>query len=115
MRLVRGHGALLEQLLIRILRPGVAVLRFNFLPSKIALGLFTLISFLILVAGQERHSTKAIYHPTGAEASITGTIAFSGKVPKPRRLKMESDPACQIWTKYATSEDVVVHHGKLAN
>lgn len=90
-------------------------MRFNFLPSTFTLALFALFSFLLLAFGQESGQTKRPYRPNGSEATISGEITFKGEVPKPRHMKMEADPACQITTKYTTSEDAIVNHGKLAN
>jgi plastocyanin len=56
-----------------------------------------------------------VWKPTGNEGNITGAIAFNGEAPKPRKLQMDSDPVCAQKNPSATSEEVVVSDGKLAN
>jgi hypothetical protein len=53
--------------------------------------------------------------PTGNEGNIMGAIAFTGDAPKPRKVQMDSDPVCAQKNPSATSEEVIVTDGKLAN
>lgn len=55
------------------------------------------------------------YTPTGNEGSISGTIAFTAPPPALRKIQMDSDPNCAKRAGDATSEEVVVTDGHLAN
>src|SRR5437867_2620254 len=57
----------------------------------------------------------ATWTPTGNEGNVTGTIAFTGTAPTPKKIQMDGDPVCAQKNTGATSEDVVVADGKLAN
>ncbi|MHB1935282.1 MAG: carboxypeptidase regulatory-like domain-containing protein [Acidobacteriaceae bacterium] len=60
-------------------------------------------------------SANARIDPATA-GSVSGTIHFSGKSPTPIVIDMAQDPACSEATKTAnTTEQYVVHNGKLAN
>ncbi len=54
------------------------------------------------------------YKPTGNEGNISGTIAFSGNVPAPRKMDLSQDPACEKMGE-AFFDDVIVNDGKLQN
>ena len=48
--------------------------------------------------------------------TVSGTIQFTGKAPTPVVIDMAQDPACSLATKTSnTTEQYVVHDGKLAN
>ncbi len=47
--------------------------------------------------------------------TVTGTVHFAGKAPEPIRIDMSQDPACSLSGDDNVSEQVVVHHGALAN
>lgn len=51
------------------------------------------------------------WKPTGNEGNITGTIAFTGAAPAPRKLDTSNDAACGE----AMTSDVLVANGKLQN
>src|SRR5437588_6623025 len=48
-------------------------------------------------------------------ATVTGTITFSGDVPKPERIDMSQDPACVMGTDPNFSESFAVDKGRLQN
>lgn len=58
---------------------------------------------------------KGPYLPTGAEATISGTIEFTGKAPKRNEIDMGADPICVQLNDEKLTDDVLVSHGKLAN
>ena len=49
------------------------------------------------------------------EGAITGTIAYAGRLPTPRQIDMSSDPFCGRLNTGATTPDVVITDGRLAN
>ena len=51
------------------------------------------------------------WKPTGNEGNVTGTIAFAGAAPAPRKLDTSNDAACGE----ALTNDVLVANGKLQN
>jgi len=62
----------------------------------------------------EAASGGATWAPKGNEGNITGTIAFNGAAPTPKKLNMESDPVCAKGPG-GTNEDTLVNDGKLQN
>jgi hypothetical protein len=58
---------------------------------------------------------KTPYARTGHEVTLSGTIALSGKRPKPRIIDMSADPICFEVNANPITEAVVGHKGKLAN
>ncbi len=59
--------------------------------------------------------TEPLYTVTGNEGSIAGTVSFNSPAPAPKRIQMDSDPACARTGQNAVSEEIVVKDGKLAN
>ena len=58
---------------------------------------------------------KPIYRHTGAEGSLSGSIAYAGQ-PGPRaKIDMSADATCLQSNKNARTESIVVTNGKLAN
>ncbi|MBP6823478.1 MAG: carboxypeptidase regulatory-like domain-containing protein [Acidobacteria bacterium] len=51
------------------------------------------------------------WKPTGSEGNVTGTIAFAGAAPAPRKLDTSNDAACGE----AMANDILVADGKLQN
>jgi hypothetical protein len=60
-------------------------------------------------------TNKELYHQTGAEGTITGTITLTGKAPKPRQIDTSADPACGTMNSELLTEDAIVNDGKVAN
>jgi carboxypeptidase family protein len=90
--------------------------------------LFTFFAIVVmLVVHQQQHNTsvmasstpaanqKALYRPTGAEGTITGTIAFAGDGPRRKIIDMSADPFCVETNSRPLTEDVAISYGKLAN
>jgi hypothetical protein len=46
-------------------------------------------------------------------ATITGTVQFQGAIPAIAKIEMSNDPDCGA--KLASSENLIVDHGNLAN
>ena len=44
--------------------------------------------------GTQETATKPLYHPTGNEAALIGSIIANGEVPVARRYDMTADPVC---------------------
>jgi hypothetical protein len=82
-----------------------------------ALGLtITLVVALALVSlGQDSSSTKTAYVRTGQEATLSGAVTFTGKVPKALKIDMSSDPTCAQGNVDPTTEFFVVSNDRLAN
>ena len=76
------------------------------------LTLFVLIGISLSATPKQE---KPSYTPTGSEATLAGTIAFAGKVPKPRRIDTSADPICATVNPDPTTDSVVVTDRKLAN
>lgn len=58
---------------------------------------------------------KPHYRTTGDEGNLVGTVSFVGVPPEPRRIDTSADPICETINPEATTEDVIVTDGKLAN
>lgn len=65
--------------------------------------------------GQDASSNKKTYVPTGQEATLSGTVTFTGKPPKPKTIDMSADPICYKGNHKLETEWFVVDHEKLAN
>jgi plastocyanin len=50
-----------------------------------------------------------------ANAGVKGTTSFTGKAPAAEAIDMTSDPKCKSMNAKATTDDVVIKDGKLAN
>jgi hypothetical protein len=68
-----------------------------------------------LVTDQEPGPAKPLYEPTGTEGTITGTVAYSGKLPKRALIDSSADPTCGKLVPGLFKEDTIVTNGKLAN
>ena len=60
-------------------------------------------------------STGKAYTSKGNEGTVTGTIAFNGAPPAPKKIDTSADPVCGQKNTNLTTEDTVVTNGKLAN
>ena len=87
------------------------------------LGLIAAISLVSLASsckpkteegGEETASTGAPYKSNGDEGKITGTIAYTGTAPEPKKIDTSADAACTSKSPNLTSEDWIVKDGKLA-
>ncbi len=52
--------------------------------------------------------------PPKGDATITGTIAYNGTPPAPKKIDTSADPVCGQKSPNLTTEDNVVNNGKLA-
>ena len=89
-----------------------------FPPSKLlTAAVTTLLLFALLLTSraQDPNSDKIPYVRTGQEASFSGTVTFTGKPPKPRKIDMSADSACYEGHPKAETEWYVVTNGRLAN
>jgi hypothetical protein len=59
-------------------------------------------------------TTGKAYAPKGNEGTITGTIAYNGTAPAPKKIDTSADPVCGQKSPNLTTEDNVVNNGKLA-
>ena len=85
----------------------------------------SILSFLLVIAllvganvasqTPSQSPDKPLYHPTGSEATIVGTISVKGPIPKPRRFDMFADPVCIKLNDNPETEDFVTTADKLAN
>ena len=68
-------------------------------------------------AGPETSSTGAgkAYTAKGDEGTISGTVAFTGTPPTPKKIDSSADPACGTANPNLVTEDTLVKDGKLAN
>jgi plastocyanin len=55
------------------------------------------------------------YTSKGDEGTVTGTIAFNGTAPAPKKIDTSADPVCGQKSPNLSTEDTVVTNGKLAN
>jgi plastocyanin len=60
-------------------------------------------------------ATGTAYTPKGNEGSVTGSIAYTGTPPAPKRIDTSADPACGSKNPNLATEDNLVTNGKLAN
>jgi plastocyanin len=58
-------------------------------------------------------ATGKPYAPKGNEGSITGTIAYNGTPPAPKKIDTSADPVCGQKSPNLATEDNVVTNGKL--
>jgi len=61
------------------------------------------------------HQDKPSYKRTGSEATLLGTISFSGTPPKSLRIDMSADEICEKVNPDLATDWVVVNDQKLAN
>src|ERR1700682_681135 len=60
-------------------------------------------------------TTGKAYAPKGNEGTVTGTIAYNGTPPAPKKIDTSADPVCGQKSPNLATEDTVVNNGKLAN
>lgn len=60
-------------------------------------------------------TTGEAYNSKGDEGTVTGTIAYNGAAPAPKKIDSSADPVCAQRNPNLTTEDTVVKDGKLAN
>lgn len=65
--------------------------------------------------GQELSSNKKAYERTGQEATLSGTITFTGKPPKALKIDMTADPSCYEVNPNPKTEWFVLSNERLAN
>lgn len=70
---------------------------------------------LTIVLRAQNMSTKVPYRANGQEATLVGTIRFSGKTPRPLLIDTSADPACKTYLPELTAEWVVIRDGRLLN
>jgi plastocyanin len=59
-------------------------------------------------------TTGKAFAPKGDEGTITGTIAYNGAAPAPKKIDTSADPVCGQKSPNLSTEDNVVANGKLA-
>ena len=59
--------------------------------------------------------TGKAYTAKGDEGTISGTVAFTGTAPTPKKIDSSADPACGTANPNLVTEDTLVKDGKLAN
>lgn len=59
-------------------------------------------------------TTGKAFTPKGDEGTITGTIAYNGAAPAPKKIDTSADPVCGQKSPNLSTEDNVVTNGKLA-
>ena len=74
-----------------------------------------MVSIVSELLGQELAPTKRAYVPTGQEATLSGSVTFTGKLPKPLKIDMSADPSCDQVNSDPTTEFFVGSKDKLAN
>ena len=84
---------------------------------KIALVIITFLALAVLSVGQDTLvlSSKKPYVRTGYEATLSGTITFTGKRPKTLQIDTSADPVCDEINPDLTTEWVVGNKRQLAN
>lgn len=60
-------------------------------------------------------TTGEAFTPKGDEGTITGTIAYNGTPPAPKKIDASADPVCGQGNPNLSTEDNVVKDGKMAN
>jgi plastocyanin len=89
------------------------------LSLTIALSLLTLASACNKTGGPNNEGStgpaKAGKTYSGDVGSITGSIAYTGTPPAPKKIDTSADAACGSKNPNLTTEDTVVNNGKLAN
>jgi hypothetical protein len=66
-------------------------------------------------ANETPSATAKEFTAKGNEGTISGTIAFTGTPPEPKKIATDADPACGQKNPNLATEDTVVKDGKLAN
>ena len=65
--------------------------------------------------GQDPNSNKKVYLRTGQEATLSGVVTFTGKVPKALKIDMSADPTCAQGNVDPRTDWFVVSNDRLAN
>jgi hypothetical protein len=60
-------------------------------------------------------SEKPLYHASGNEGSVLGTITVSGEVPKARTIDMSADPVCAELNKEPKTDSLITNQDRLLN
>jgi len=60
-------------------------------------------------------STAKKFAPKGNEGSVTGTIAFTGTPPAPKKIDTSADPVCAKESPNLVTDDAMIKDGKVAN
>lgn len=74
-----------------------------------------LVTLALKSSGQEPRSNKQAYKRTGQEATLSGTITFTGTAPKERKIDMTADPSCYESNPNPKTEWFVLSNERLAN
>ena len=84
---------------------------------KLTLVITTCLAVAVLSSGQDAgvSTTKKPYVRTGYEATLSGTITFTGKRPKTVRIQTFADPVCHDINPRLSTEYAVGDRGRLAN
>lgn len=72
-------------------------------------------TFVLESPGQDPSSSKRAYVRTGQEATLSGTVTFTGTPPKALKIDMSADPSCYEKNPDPKTEWFVVSNERLAN
>ncbi|MEK6283523.1 MAG: carboxypeptidase regulatory-like domain-containing protein [Acidobacteriota bacterium] len=74
-----------------------------------------LVTMVLQTLGQEPSANKKAYVRTGQEATLSGTVTFTGKPPKPLKIDMSADPVCVKLNPHPQLEWFAINNESLAN
>jgi hypothetical protein len=74
-----------------------------------------LATFVLESPGQDPPSNRKAYARTGHEATLSGTVTFTGEPPKALKIDMSADPSCYEGNPDPKTEWFVVSNERLAN
>ncbi len=66
-------------------------------------------------SGETPPTTGKTWAPKGDEGSITGTVAYAGAPPAPKKIDTSADPVCGRENPNLVTQDAVIKDGKVAN
>lgn len=86
---------------------------------RIPLLLLTLLIPFLLSSTSSSQTTSDVqklpYRRTGKEATVIGSINVTGNIPKPKRIDMSADPACQVVNREPVTDFLITNEGGLVN
>jgi hypothetical protein len=75
----------------------------------------TILTFVLELPWQDPPSNRKAYVPTGLEATLSGTVTFTGNPPRALKIDMSADPSCYEKNPDPKTEWFAVSNEKLAN
>jgi hypothetical protein len=89
---------------------------YRFSVPNVACAVMVVLIPVFLYAQQDTSSpTRRLYVLTGNEASLSGSITFTGKPLKRRSIDMTADPSCYEVNPNHKTEDMIVNKDRLVN